>query len=894
MNKTLRILAWNANGLLQQLPELEIFLNTEKVDICLIAESHFTRNSYARIRGYCSYHSIHPAEKARGGATIFIRENIKHFEDVKLEIETMQIVSLSVQLNNYKMLRVAAIYCPPRHQLKKDDYVSMLRMMGSSFVIGGDFNAKHTHWGSRLISPKGRELLKAGHQINCEFHSSGIPTYWPTDTNKIPDVVDFFIAKGISENYIHIENNEGLSSDHSPIILTISETVIEKEKPPRLTSGKTNWETFALIIEESIDLQAPMKNKTQLEHEVELLINNIQIAAWESTPAAKNEPYRNETYTQEIRNLVREKRKARKIWHRTRAPESKTVFNHLKNKLKKLIQETKCMSLNKYLRGLSGHKESDYSLWKATKGLKRPKEQMPPIKKVDGTWARSPKDKADIFAEHLEETFQPLPRQTAIENTFLTQKEDELDIRPVTLKELKNEIKHNLNAKKSPGYDLITGKIIKSLPEKCLKKLLHIINAAFRMKHVPQQWKIAEVIMIPKPNKPPNEKTSYRPISVLPSLSKLFEKLLLKRMKPLIEERHLLPSHQFGFREKHSTIEQVHRVTNVIEKTLENKKICSGIFLDVAQAFDRVWHRGLEYKLHRDLPKQFYQILKSYIEGRYFRVKFEGEFSSLKRIEAGVPQGSVLGPILYLLYTRDIPITGETDIATFADDTAMLAVGSTIEESTRKLQQTLDGFVDWTKKWRIKLNELKSTHTTFTYLKVDHLPIYINRQEIPHANTAKYLGMTLDAKLKWKEHVKKKKQELDIKFRKMYWLIGRNSELTTHNKLLLYRQILKPVWTYGIELWGCTKKTNVTTIQTFQNKVLRCIVDAPWYIRNDNLHRDLKMETVYEETTKNAKKYIQRLQLHENMDIQRIVNDVDSADTRRLKRTKPLDLVAQD
>ena len=100
------------------------------------------------------------------------------------------------------------------------------------------------------------------------------------------------------------------------------------------------------------------------------------------------------------------------------------------------------------------------------------------------------------------------------------------------------------------------------------------------------------------------------------------------------------------------------------------------------------------------------------------------------------------------------------------------------------------------------------------------IPIQINQQIIPYANTAKYLGMTLDAKLKWKEHVVMKKQELNIKFRKFYWLLGRNTERSVKNKILIYRQILKPVWTYGIELWGCTKKSNIEMIQKFRNKVL--------------------------------------------------------------------------
>lgn len=270
------------------------------------------------------------------------------------------------------------------------------------------------------------------------------------------------------------------------------------------------------------------------------------------------------------------------------------------------------------------------------KKLKRPKIQSPPIKKDDGTWATSDKHKADLLAEHLETTFQPLPRQTAEENVYPVHKNDKLEIGKATLQELKEEVK-KLKVRKAPGYDLITGQIIKALPEKALIKLLHIINAAFRLRYVPRQWKVAEVIMILKPGKPLNEKTSYRPISLLPTISKIFEKLLLKRLKPIIEERKLIPPHQFGFREKHSTIEQIYRITNKIEEALENKKICSSIFLDVAQAFNRVWHRGLEYKLQRDLPKQFFQILKSYISDRYFRIKYGQEYSNIKRVKAGVP-----------------------------------------------------------------------------------------------------------------------------------------------------------------------------------------------------------------------------------------------------------------
>jgi uncharacterized protein YeeX (DUF496 family) len=147
--------------------------------------------------------------------------------------------------------------------------------------------------------------------------------------------------------------------------------------------------------------------------------------------------------------------------------------------------------------------------------------------------------------------------------------------------------------------------------------------------------------------------------------------------------------------------------------------------------------------------------------------------------------------------------------------------------------------------------------------------------------------MTLDAKLRWKEHIKKKRDELNIKFRKMYWLLGRNSELSVHNKLTLYKQIIRPVWSYGIQLWGCANESNIQVIQSYQNKVLKCIVNAPWYVRNSDLHCDLGIETVTDIIANFAKSHEKRLQDHINIEASRLLN-VNNI-TRRLKRKKPFE-----
>jgi hypothetical protein len=165
-------------------------------------------------------------------------------------------------------------------------------------------------------------------------------------------------------------------------------------------------------------------------------------------------------------------------------------------------------------------------------------------------------------------------------------------------------------------------------------------------------------------------------------MSKLFENLILKRLKPIIAEKHLVPTHQFGFRKYHSTIDQVHRITDIIEKTLENKGVFSAVFLDIAQAFDRVWYRDLLHKLRSNLQEHFYLLLKSYLTNRHLRVRHEDSYSELKLIKAGVPQGSVLGPFLYLPYINDVPTTSNSTMATFTDDTAVTA----IEERPLKVQ----------------------------------------------------------------------------------------------------------------------------------------------------------------------------------------------------------------
>lgn len=415
-----------------------------------------------------------------------------------------------------------------------------------------------------------------------------------------------------------------------------------------------------------------------------------------------------------------------------------------------------------------------------------------------------------------------------------------------------------------------------------------MFNSVLRLTHFPTQWKLAKIIMVLKPNKQENYVTSYRPISLLPVISKVFERLLQKRLFPILDALNILPDHQFGFRHGHGTSEQCHRVVKTIRDSLENKQYCSAVFLDVKQAFDRVWHDGLLYKLKILLPTPFYLLIRSYLNERKFFVNIGEEDSEIGNIKSGVPQGSVLGPVLYTMYTSDFPISNEVTVATYADDTALLATSQSHEDASKIIQKQLDLTQSWLKKWNIKVNAEKSSHVTFTLRKENCPPVVLNGVTIPSSNSVKYLGLTIDRRLTWKQHITLKRKQLDIKTKRMYWLIGPKSQLSLENKTILYKTILKPVWTYGIELWGTSSSSNVEILQRYQSKTLRLITNSPWYVNNNNIHNDLGVPKVRNEISRYSTNYLNRLSHHPNILALTLLDD--SNEIIRLKRLHVLDL----
>jgi len=892
MAKQYKLAIWNANGLSQHRQEIQTFITNQKIDIMLVSETHFTSKNYLKIHNYSTYNTTHPDGTAHGGTAIIIRNNIKHYEADKYQHEHIQATNIVIE-DWHGPITVSAIYCPPKHTIKETHFSQFFQLLGHRFIAGGDYNAKHQQWGSRLATPRGRELYKTVMKMNLEAISTGEPTYWPTDPKKIPDVIDICIAKGLPNKNLQAESCLDLSSDHSPVIITMSSQIIKKVKPTVLCNKKTDWERFRSLLIETLQTGIPLKTENDVTEAIELFNNCIQQAAWNSTPTNPANS-KQDTCSISIREKIAQKRKLRKQWQTTRSPEMKTKLNRAIKEIQTMLKDEKEQAIKHYLKGLSATETTDYSLWKATKRLKRPQISNPPIRTPEGAWAKSNIEKAELSADHLERVFTPNPgnRKPEADREILQSLNEacqqKIATDKFTIKEVKKVIMTEIDTKKSPGYDLITGKILKELPDVGFKYLTQLFNAALRISFFPLQWKVAKIIMIPKPGKSTEEVTSYRPISLLPVVSKVLEKLLHKRLLPIINKDNLIPNYQFGFRQQHATVEQVHRIVNKIHKSFERKQICSAVFLDITQAFDKVWHTGLLYKIKKSLPENYYLILRSYLEDRHFLVNSQDAYTNLRQIRAGVPQGSVLGPMLYLLFTNDLPTTPQVLTATYADDTAIVASSNNAVTATQLLQSNINKIQEWLEKWRIKINESKSTHVTFTTRIDTSPPITLNNKVIPQSKEVKYLGIHLDRRLTWQKHIFTKRKQLGIKLRKMYWLIGPESKLSVENKILLYKSILKPIWTYGLQLWGSAAKSNIEILQRFQSKMLRIIINAPWFMTNEEIHKDLDIPYVNEEILRHSTKYSNRLNSHPNTLATKLM--ARSRRRRRLKRKLPCDL----
>lgn len=833
-----------------------------------------------------------------GGVAILVRRGVTHHEIVLPLLSSLEATAIVVQ-TEAGPLRIISAYKSPKTLLSAAD-LDLIFSDPIPTLLAGDLNSKHPAWNSRLTNASGRILFRHATRAAYLIMGPDAPTHY-SDAGHRPDVLDIALAQNISCT-VSLHVIQELTSDHNPVILEYGNEVVEEQAPPKIDTKHTDWDLFDDNLTKNINddfLKADLTTK-EIDDKMKTLSELIIEAIRSSTKAKTGKlPIRHFKLPPHVLQAIREKNRIRKRWQRLRDPAIKTDLNRMSAELRLMIQEAQ----NEFWADkLSALTPNNNSLWQTTKSLLRIPSKVPPLHGQLGM-AYSNQEKADALADTLESTFTPNNDPSDLDHIeevhrftrTLRSKEcppNETD--HVTTGELKLAIA-KLKNRKAPGADNIPNIVLKHLPQKALLAITNLFNCMLDRQHFASSFKHSKIILFHKPGKDPAFPQNYRPISLLTGLSKLFEKIILYRLQLFIDASNIICNEQFGFRKKHSTDQQLLRLTEIITRGFNEKRVTGVVFLDIAQAFDKVWHRGLISKLMKlNFPTYLIKLIASYLKDRTFEVSHGSSLSSVRPIKAGVPQGSLLGPTLFNIFINDMPRTPGVDIALYADDTALVAQSLRGFLASRRLQSALDDLETWYELWRIKVNVSKSNAVLFSKrrkkLVTDVEPVSLFDEDIPWKKESKYLGVVMDRSLNWNAHVDNVVIRVKARLGLLGPLVNRRSALSVRNGLTLYKTLLLPVMTYASTVWGASAK-GTKKLQVFQNKALRRISRSPWFVRNTDIHRQLGVALIKEHIKELARVLYKNLDNVPNS----LVNDLAAYDCReKNKYPRPKAILALD
>ena len=409
-------------------------------------------------------------------------------------------------------------------------------------------------------------------------------------------------------------------------------------------------------------------------------------------------------------------------------------------------------------------------------------------------------------------------------------------VQAVTEDEVSNYI-NSLETGKSNGPNSIPTNLLKLVSNTISNPLTSIINKSFSQGVFPDLLKMANVIPIFKKGSK-LDVSNYRPISLLSNISKIFENLMQSRLHSFLEKFQCLYKLQFGFRNKHSTTHTLIDIVETIRKTIDDGNYACGVFIDLQKAFDTVNHKILITKLRyygiRGTPLNWFQ---TYLNNRSQFVSINGISSSIRNISTGVPQGSILGPLLFLIYINDLnKCIKHAKTYHFADDTNLLEVNSSLKLLNKNINHDLSSLVKWLRANKISLNAnktelviFKSKHKKLT----KNLNFRISGQKIIPVHSIKYLGIKLDENLTFQPHI----NDLSIKLSRSNGMLSKIRHYITYDTLIsIYHAIFNSHIRYGCQVWGLTTNQSLKRIVSLQNKAMRIIHFQPPFSKPDLLY----------------------------------------------------------
>ncbi len=832
-------------------------------DIILINSHGASEEENIKIVGYSTYMRNQSGERNDGSA-ILVKQNIKH----KIDEEYITDVLCIKILTSLGHISIATTYLPPRRPYLPFPDIHRLSSKNEPTYLLADLNAKH-----RLLGDSHNNVVGKGLErflLDNKLHHLGpnFPTYITPQSATTPDII---ICNNRAYHNIKTEPGPLTSSDHTPIIMTITSRAIRENVPTRLRLNGANWQLFKDQVTAGLqgqeDDEEPEGDIEKIDRKLEKWYTIMDKAMNMAIPKTKSRTLAKPIINNKIRHIQKAFQRLHRIGTYTGWNIRKyNAYKHLKQRLVSESRQCHYTNWQNNLQYLIDNHKQPKQFWKKLKELKSHPNRTPTYLSDDqNNKIFDNKNKEKVFRDIWEKVFkiseeenldfdeehEELVHQYLRDNIHRTQpfetidhqryNEDRYLERKIRIDELKNIIKGMKN--NAPGISMINKKILTETPDEALEFLTRIFNDTLSLGYFPDKFKQGIINLIPKANKSLMEPINYRPITLLEVPGKILERIINKKVKFFIQSQDILPSSQHGFREKRGTGTALAITTELIAQAAARRDQCFLVLRDVSKAFDKVWHQGLQFKiLGLGLPNHLERILCDYLADRKARIRVGDTLGPEIELQSGVPQGGILSPTLYTIYTRDLPPPAiDCHDILYADDISQIITyrGKSKLLMADRVGREIERVNKFEKKWKIRTNMTKFTLIPLAAKKTKD--VIADGELLEFAGRGKILGMSINTQ-GYNKHVSDTVNKGKRALSELYKFKNLPSKLKLH----LIRAYVLPILEYPVIPIATCSKAQLLKIQTIQNSALRFAYDERFPFQRDTktLHELSNLEAI--------------------------------------------------
>ncbi len=839
-----------------------------KVSIIAVSETRLkskSDTSNLNIPGYLplSEDVRHDSDTFAGGVCLYVKDNIRALprSDLKLNMDGVENLWFEIEQPKKNVI-LGLIYRHPR-KLKNEinEFTEKLDLILQKInhekklaCVTGDINLNLLNYEN---SPGVSDYL------NMLFTNHFFPTVTrPTRIvpHHTPSLIDHFYYNSLDTEIETGVITYPISDGHLPIfsIIHTSPSLANEDRYFRCYKNFNEKEfiqklkfSFSDFIEKSKDIDCPNFLYNEFLKTFYILLN--QEAPYRKMRRKEIKLCSKPWITKGILKSLNNKVKLYKNFFLSGNIQQQNYYRKYCNVLTRIKEKSKVLYYENSFEKLKSDSKKTWKLINSIVNIKPKNKSSPKLIKANNCSYNKPEEIANKF-NHFFRNVGPnlaknIPNSEKNFSEYLSDPvQNTFQAEPCTRQEIIKLIK-DLKSTKSLGLDLIPTKIIKIASEEIATPLMLIFNLSFSKGIFPDKLKKSKIIPIYK-SESHFELTNYRPISILPCLSKILERLMYNRLTKFLIDNDILYKFQFGFRKDHSTNLALLEITDTIYKNLDDGNFIFSLYVDLSKAFDTVNFEILFHKLeHYGIRGQELDWFKSYVSKRSQSVEINNSISEPLETICGVPQGSNLGPLLFLIYINDLPNASDIlNFRLFADDTKIYFISDSLYEIQDKIDTEFPKVSDWFNSNKLSLNIKKTHYVLYKPLNKQEpltLTLILNNELILRKDHAKYLGLYFDDKMSWDKQI----TALTLKLSKAIGILYKLKRYASQSILRnVYYSIIHPHLIYGIMSWGATSITSLNSLQGKQNRALKLVFDLPWRLETNPIYfnnKFLKINELY-------------------------------------------------